>query len=98
MSFEVIKNYWPLLAALAAGTAAWGQQQEKINTLEKTVVRLHAQDEKIQAVKEQGLVNEVQIRQVQSDVRNLQLEVREQNKYLRALVEANPKAQRNLKD
>ena len=98
MNLETVKNYWPLLAALAVGTAAWGQQQEKIGTLEKTVARLHAQDEKIQAIKEQSIVNEVQIRQVQTDIKELQLEVREQNRYLRALVDASPKARQAVRN
>lgn len=92
MNLETLKNYWPLIAALAVGTAAWGQQQEKIGGLEKTVIRMQAQDEKIQAVKEQGVTNQVEIRHLQREVTDLRSEVREQTRYLRALVEANPKA------
>lgn len=91
---EGVKSYWPLLAALTTGTVAWGQQQEKISTLERTVVRMQLQDEKIQAVKEQGISNQVEIRHLQSEVRDLRNEVKEQTRYLRALVEASPKARK----
>jgi len=92
MNLETLKNYWPLVAAFAVGTAAWGQQQEKIGNLETTVVRMQVQDEKIQAVKEQGVTNQVEIRHLQREVTDLRSEVREQTRYLRALVEASPKA------
>ena len=92
MTLEYIKTFWPVLLALVVGTAAWGQQQEKIGTLEKTVVRMQVQDEKIQAVKEQGVTNQVEIRHLQREVTDLRGEVREQTRYLRALVEASPKA------
>ena len=92
MTLEYIKTFWPVLLALVVGTAAWGQQQEKIGNLETTVVRMQAQDEKIQAVKEQGVTNQVEIRHLQREVTDLRGEVREQTRYLRALVEASPKA------
>lgn len=92
MTLEHIKTFWPVLLALVVGTAAWGQQQEKITALEKTVVRMQAQDEKIQIVKEQGVTNQVEIRHLQREVTDLRGEVREQTRYLRALVEASPKA------
>lgn len=89
MSMEFIKTHWPVITALVVCGAAWGQQQQKVTAIEATVARINQQDDKIVAVKEQAIRNEEQLKAVRS-----QLET--QSQLLRALVEANPAAKRNL--
>ena len=89
MNAEFLKTHWPVITALVVCGTAWGQTQQKVATLEATVVKINQQDEKIVAVKEQAIRNEEQLKAVRA-----QLDT--QNQLLRALVEANPAAKRNL--
>lgn len=84
-----IKTHWPVIVALCMGGVAWGQQQAEVKELRGTVVELKAQDAKITIIKEQNIRHEVLLQQMQQQLAN-------QDKYLRALVEANPKAKERL--
>lgn len=89
MTLEFIKSHWPILTAIVVGGSAWGQTQQKVTALETAIVRIKEQDDKIVAVKEQAIRNEEQLKAVRSQLDS-------QDRLLRALVEANPAAKRNL--
>lgn len=84
-----IKVHWPVVVALIAGGTAWGQQQQKITGLEQTIAQQQQQGQKIEVVKEQVIRNEEQLKVIQ-------VQLAEQQRYLRALVDANPRARGNL--
>lgn len=82
---EWLRVHWFLLTALLGVGIAWGQQHEKITRLEQAPVELKEQNAKIQKLQESSVVQEVEIKNINS-------QMQEQNKMLRALVEAMPKA------
>lgn len=84
-----IKTHWPVIVALAMGGVAWGQQQAEVKELRGTVAELKSQDAKISIIKEQNIRHEVILQQMQTQLDR-------QDKYLRALVEATPKAKERL--
>jgi uncharacterized protein HemX len=86
---EWIKTHWPVVIALVAGGTAWGQQQQKIDGLTQAIAQQQQQGQKIEQVKEQAIRNEEQLKAIQ-------VQLADQQRYLRALVDANPRARGNL--
>lgn len=61
---EWLKAHWVILAALVAVSTAWGQQQQKITTIEQALILQKSSADKIEELKMQSVRQDEQLKMI----------------------------------
>lgn len=70
---EWLKAHWVILAALVAVSTAWGQQQQKITTIEQALILQKSSADKIEELKMQVVRQDEQLKTIKES--QLKMEV-----------------------
>lgn len=62
---EWIKSNWVLITALASMSAAWGQQYQRVETLEQAVVQQAAAAKKVDDLREQTIRQDEKLKAIE---------------------------------
>ena len=84
-----IKSNWVLITALATMSAAWGQQQMKVENLEQAVIQQAANAKKLEDVREQSIRQDEKLKAIEKSQQT-------QEQLMRDILESNRAISRKI--